>query len=112
MRHRRGWAGRGRPPKPVFLGQTPVPTRFTPNVQGRPSRSTVNDPIELSYSELEALRLVDREGLDQEQAGVKMGVSRGTVWRLLSEARRKIAIALTDLRPIQISPQMAGEKEG
>jgi predicted DNA-binding protein (UPF0251 family) len=104
MRHRRGWGGRGRPPKPVFLGQTPVPTKFTPNVQGRAPHPTANEPVELSYPELEALRLVDREGLDQEQAGAKMGVSRGTVWRLLSEARRKVATALTDLRPIQISP--------
>ena len=102
MRHRRGWGGRGRPPKPVFLGQTPVPTRFTPNVQT--PQPSINNAIELSYPELEALRLVDREGLDQEQAGAKMGVSRGTVWRLLSEARRKVATALTDLRPIQISP--------
>ena len=104
MRHRRGWGGRGRPPKPVFLGQAPIPTKFIPNVQGRAPKSTANKPIELSYPELEALRLVDREGLDQEQAGAKMGVSRGTVWRLLSEARKKVATALTDLRPIQISP--------
>lgn len=104
MRHRRGWGGRGRPPKPVYLGQTPVPTRFIPNIQSQTPPLSINNAIELSYPELEVLRLVDREGLDQEQAGAKMGVSRGTVWRLLSEARRKVATALTELRPIQISP--------
>ncbi|MFX0168939.1 MAG: DUF134 domain-containing protein [Candidatus Hodarchaeota archaeon] len=105
MRHRRGWGGRGRPPKPVVLGHTPVPTKFIPHVLGEARTSPLRDPVELSYPELEALRLVDREGLDQEQAGGKMGVSRGTVWRLLNEGRRKVATALTELRPILITPQ-------
>jgi len=43
------------------------------------------------------------EGLSQEEAGERMGVSRGTVWRLLQEARRKTAQALTEGRRIQIS---------
>jgi len=47
-------------------------------------------------------RLVDLEGLSQEEAGTKMGISRGTVWRLLQSARRKTAQALTEGRPLQI----------
>ena len=43
------------------------------------------DVVELRLSELEALRLCDLEGLDQEAAGARMGVSRGTVQRLLKE---------------------------
>jgi predicted DNA-binding protein (UPF0251 family) len=31
-----------------------------------------------------------------------MGVSRGTVWRLLKEARRKVAQALTEGREIRL----------
>jgi len=44
-----------------------------------------------------------REGLSQEEAGEKMGVSRGTVWRLLQNARKKTAQALTEGRPLQIT---------
>jgi predicted DNA-binding protein (UPF0251 family) len=52
--------------------------------------------IHLQQDELEALRLCDRQGLFQEQAGEQMGVSRGTVQRLLTSARRKVAEALTE----------------
>ena len=50
--------------------------------------------IPLRQDELEALRLCDLEGLFQEQAGERMGVSRGTVQRLVASARRKTAEAL------------------
>lgn len=51
--------------------------------------------ITLARDELEALRLCDLEGLTQEEAGKRMGVSRGTVQRILSSARKKVALALT-----------------
>ena len=54
-------------------------------------------------AEIEALRLVDLEDLSQEEAGERMGVSRGTVWRLLQSARKKTAQALTEGRPLQIT---------
>ena len=60
------------------------------------------EPVFLDIAELEAFRLVDLEGLSQEEAGQKMGVSRGTVWRLLHNARRKTAQAITEGRPLQI----------
>ncbi|MCI5144155.1 MAG: DUF134 domain-containing protein [Candidatus Electrothrix sp. AR3] len=50
--------------------------------------------ISLFRDELEALRLCDLEGLFQEQAGERMEISRGTVQRLLTSARRKTAEAL------------------
>jgi predicted DNA-binding protein (UPF0251 family) len=52
--------------------------------------------IQLQRDELETLRLCDREGLAQEEAGSRMGVSRGTVQRLLSSARKKVASALVE----------------
>jgi predicted DNA-binding protein (UPF0251 family) len=52
------------------------------------------DTIHLDLAELEALRLCDLDDLTQEEAGERMGVSRGTVQRLLSAARRKVAAAL------------------
>jgi len=48
------------------------------------------DPVLLTFSELEALRLVDYEGLTQEEAAERMGVSRATVWRLLMSGRKKL----------------------
>ncbi|SDO79645.1 Protein of unknown function DUF134 [Desulforhopalus singaporensis] len=46
--------------------------------------------------ELETLRLCDGEGLTQEEAGRKMGVSRGTIQRIITGARAKTARALTE----------------
>jgi predicted DNA-binding protein (UPF0251 family) len=75
---------------------TPPITGLTPN----PPRGLA--PILIDRAELEALRLVDLEGLSQEEAGKRMGVSRGTVWRLLQSARKKTAQALAEGRSLQI----------
>jgi predicted DNA-binding protein (UPF0251 family) len=58
------------------------------------------ESITLSRDELETLKLCDLDGLTQEQAGVKMGVSRGTVQRILTSARKKVATALAQGRAI------------
>ncbi|MCG6929001.1 MAG: DUF134 domain-containing protein [Desulfofustis sp.] len=52
--------------------------------------------LELHLDELEALRLCDFEGLTQEEAGERMGVSRGTVQRIITSARKKTAQALSE----------------
>jgi predicted DNA-binding protein (UPF0251 family) len=57
---------------------------------------------ELRLSELEALRLCDLEGLDQEEAGRRMRVSRGTVQRLLKSARHKVAHTLVNNQALVI----------
>ena len=51
--------------------------------------------IPLSRDELEALKLCDLDDLTQEEAGARIGVSRGTVQRILSVERKKVAQALT-----------------
>ena len=97
-RHRHG--RRGRMPKPIWLGVTPPVASFNPSgPQAKP------ETIYLEPAELEAFRLVDLEGLSQEEAGGKMGVSRGTVWRLLESARKKTAQALTEGRPMLLSSE-------
>jgi len=83
-------------PTPVFIGQQPTAKSFTPQPPGQ------LPPILIENAELEALRLVDLEDLSQEEAGARMGVSRGTVWRLLKEARRKVTQALTEGREIRL----------
>jgi len=53
------------------------------------------EQIPLLREELEALKLCDLDDLTQEEAGKRMGVSRGTVQRILSAARKKTAMALS-----------------
>jgi len=96
-RNRKG--PRGRAPTPVFIGKQVPGGSFTPN------GPSLGEPVVLDGAELEVIRLVDLEGLSQEEAGAKMGVSRGTIWRLLQEARRKIATALSEGRRIDIKPE-------
>lgn len=52
--------------------------------------------ITLGEDELEALRLCDVEGLHQAVAGERMGVSRGTVQRLLKTGRETIVRAIVE----------------
>jgi len=94
-RHRHG--RRGRPPKPINIEKAQTIERFTPAPQQNP------EPIYIEQAELEALRLVDLEGLSQVEAGARMGVSRGTIWRLVQSARRKTAQALSEGRPLCIA---------
>ncbi|MDD3621737.1 MAG: DUF134 domain-containing protein [Methanofollis sp.] len=62
--------------------------------------------------EVEALRLVDLEGLDQTAAAESMGVSRKTLWRDLHEARQKVADALVHGKAIRIAGCRREEEEG
>ena len=52
------------------------------------------ETIRLELSELEAMRLCDLIGHDQEVAGIQMDVSRGTIQRLLKSGRAKVLRAL------------------
>jgi len=58
------------------------------------------EPVVLRPEEIEALRLVDLLGMQQEEAAEAMGVSRKTLWRDLHEARRKVAEAIVNGRAI------------
>ncbi len=46
--------------------------------------------VEVALDELEAMRLCDFEGHEQEQAAAEMGISRGTIQRILYSGRRKL----------------------
>jgi predicted DNA-binding protein (UPF0251 family) len=48
----------------------------------------------LALDELEAMRLVDGERLQQTEAAEQMGISQSTVARLLASGRNKVALAL------------------
>ena len=68
------------------------------------------ETVRLELSELEAMRLCDLEGLDQEAAGRRMGVSRGTIQRLLKCGRAKVLRALLDNRALLISEEAEHEE--
>jgi predicted DNA-binding protein (UPF0251 family) len=56
----------------------------------------------LSVEEIEALRLKDLEGLEQEACAKQMNVSRQTFQRVLGSARQKIADALVNGKAIKV----------
>jgi predicted DNA-binding protein (UPF0251 family) len=78
-KHRRVW----HEPKPAVFKPVGVPLDQL-------------ETITLLYEELEALRLVDLEGKHQEVAAEQMSISRSTLQRIVSEARYKVARALTE----------------
>ncbi len=63
------------------------------------------ESVRLELGELEAMRLCDLEGHDQEAAGARMGVSRGTVQRLLAAGREKVVRALVGSRALLIEEE-------
>jgi len=66
----------------------PYSKRFVPDDQ------TTNTVSEICLEEIEAMRLKDIEGYDQQLCAEAMGVSRATFQRILQRARCKVASAL------------------
>ena len=56
----------------------------------------------ITIDELEAIRLKDYEGLDQENAAKKMNISQPTFHRLLLSARKNISDALVNGKALKI----------
>ena len=67
--------------------------------------------LTLGEDELEALRLCDVEGLHQVLAGEQMGVSRGTVQRLLKNGRATLARAVAEGAALMIKSGSNGSIE-
>ncbi len=61
------------------------------------------ETVTLSLDEYETVRLLDAEGMNQEECAASMGVSRTTVTAMYESARRKIAKALVNGMRIRIS---------
>ena len=87
-----------RPPIERAVSGVPRITLFKP--AGVPAREL--EQLRLGVDELEAIRLVDLEGLSHEQAAAAMGVSRQTVGRVLERSRARVAEALVGGKAILI----------
>ena len=81
-----------------FVNAQPRVTMYKPS--GVPGHTL--EVVNLGLDELEALRLADQEGLYQEAAAARMGISRPTFSRLIDAARRKVADALLGGKAIVI----------
>jgi predicted DNA-binding protein (UPF0251 family) len=96
-----------RNPKCRYVNGEPAVTVYKP--AGVPRNQL--DSVEIGLDEVEALRLADREGLYQEAAAARMGISRPTFSRLIESARRKLAEALLEGKMIvfQGGPVVMGQ---
>ena len=68
-----------------------------------PSDNIGENAIQLTFDEFETIRLLDSEGMTQEQCAAKMGVARTTVTAMYESARKKVAEMLVDGRCLTIS---------
>lgn len=100
-----------RPRKCRRIGRMPGAKMFLPvefdNISG--GYRTITKPcgceatyITLAVDEYETLRLIDKEGMSQEECGSEMQVARTTVQQIYNTARAKIAEALVEGLPIRI----------
>jgi len=87
-----------RPPKRRRVEFIPEINQFKP--AGVPACEL--EEVVLTVEELEAIRLKDVEGLDQQNSADRMHVSRPTYQLILSSARKKVADALIHGKAIKI----------
>lgn len=96
MPRRRRGKRRGRRRGKRRVAQVPDKRVFSPESEEE------TQTISLKVEEIEALRLVDKQNLTQEEAAGEMGVCRKTLWNDLKSARKKVAEALTEGKTIKI----------
>ncbi len=65
-------------------------------------RITKNEAVVIGLDEFEAMRLLDLEGLSQEQAAKKMKIHRSTVSRIIASGHKKIMDALVKCKTLRI----------
>ena len=97
-----------RPKKCRWVCCEPSVTFFKP--RGIPL--TELERTSLAVDELEALRLKDLDGLDQEKAAAAMNVSQPTFHRILESAHNRIADALVNGKAIRIEGGSYMVREG
>ncbi len=86
-----------RPTKCRMICRFPQTLEFIPAKDGGGK-----EPVILTVDEYETIRLIDREGLSQEQCSQRMQVARTTAQKIYDSARKKLANALVEGRPLRI----------
>ena len=86
-----------RPKKCRRICDYPQTPSFVPAEMPEP-----RDAVILTLEEYETIRLIDKEGLSQEQCGDFMQVARTTVQQIYSSARKKLADVLVEGLPLRI----------
>ncbi len=81
-----------RPKQSRRIADLPAFSLFKP--AGVPGR--LLPEVVMTFDEFEALRLADYDGLYQEQAAQRMGISRATFGRILETARKKVVRTLLE----------------
>lgn len=76
--------------------------RYPETLAFQPQDAESRQAVVLTVDEFEAIRLIDRERLSQEEAGLQMDVARTTVQRIYDSARRKLADMLVCGLPLRI----------
>ena len=87
-----------RPTKWRRVASMPQVTYFKP----AGIRASTLESVAVSVEELEAIRLKDLEGLQQEECAERMRISRPTFHRVLESARQKVADALINGKAVRI----------
>ncbi|NPV27887.1 MAG: DUF134 domain-containing protein [Firmicutes bacterium] len=87
-----------RPTKARKVGFVPTVTYFKPvGIE-----LTGLDEVQLGIDELEALRLKDFLGMEQQECAEQMNLAQSSFQRILALARSKVAYALVEGLPIRI----------
>lgn len=58
--------------------------------------------IMMTVEEYESIRLMDLEGLNQEQCAESMGIARSTIQRIYDDARKKLADSVVNGKILKI----------
>ena len=74
-----------------------------PSARFEPAGGSKAEPVVLTVEEFELLRLLDLEQYTQAQCAAQMQVARATVQADYDSARRKVALALAQARPLEIA---------
>lgn len=86
-----------RPKKCRRVCSLPPSSAFIPTGGGEEKQ-----PVILTVDEYETIRLIDREGLSQEECGAYMEIARTSAQLIYASARKKLASALVDGLPLKI----------